>query len=105
ERVSIFDLLLAHNGTLRTHEIMDGLNTSSPTAKRTMTELKALGLVDMAHVDPGNQASEYQITLKSEFSWFLDKEFQELREGFKPVDPEDYLKETDERANNGGRGG
>ncbi|MGH9878613.1 MAG: hypothetical protein ACRD5H_13330, partial [Nitrososphaerales archaeon] len=100
ERVSIFDLLLAHNGTLRTHEIMDGLNTSSPTAKRTMTELKALGLVEMVQNE-----GEWQITLRSEFSWFLDKEFQELREGFKPVDPEDYLKETDERANNGGRGG
>jgi hypothetical protein len=42
ERVSIFDLLLANNGTLTTTEISISLNLSSPTARRTMLELWVL---------------------------------------------------------------
>src|SRR5207237_2482325 len=47
ERVTIFDLLISNKGTLTTSQITASLNTTNPTARRTMTELKALGLVDM----------------------------------------------------------
>jgi len=47
ERVTIFDLLLANNGRLNVNQITDFLNVSEPTARRTMTELKVLELVDM----------------------------------------------------------
>jgi hypothetical protein len=83
EKVTIFDLLLAHEGILSTPVIADSLNISSQTALRTMTEFKALGLVDM---EDGATGSEHvtEITLKPEFKWFLSPEFQKLREGYKP---------------------
>jgi hypothetical protein len=53
-----------------------------------MTELKALGLVDKTRQEimcsDGIARMMDVITLKEEFSWFLSKEFKELREGFKP---------------------
>lgn len=59
---------------------MHYLNTSKPTALRTMTELKATGLVTMDDVNPGEYNSEKKICLKPEFSWFLSDEFAELRQ-------------------------
>jgi hypothetical protein len=82
ERVAIFNLLLANKGTLRTSDITKGLNTTPPTAKRTMVELAALGLVDLAREDKQN--AEYQITLKADFSWFLTPEFEVLKENYTP---------------------
>jgi hypothetical protein len=42
ERVTIFDLLISNKGKLTTSRITASLNTTNPTARRTMTELKAL---------------------------------------------------------------
>jgi hypothetical protein len=86
ERVVIFNLLLAHRGRLTTSIITDSLNTTTPTALRTMTEFKALGLVDMIE-DEGNK----KIILKSEFEWFVSEDFAKLREGFEPTDNSEYL--------------
>ena len=72
ERVAVFDLLISHNGKLVTSVITSSLNTTNPTARRTMTELKALGLVEMN--SDGNDNSEKKIELKQEFSWFLSGE-------------------------------
>jgi len=83
ERITIFDLLLAHNGRLTTSIITDSLNTTKPTALRTMTELKALGIVVMF---AEGAYDEKIIELKSDFNWFLEPEFQSLREGFQPQD-------------------
>ena len=47
ERVSMFNLLLAHRGTLTTSQILDSLNVTRKTALRTMVELKAIGMVDI----------------------------------------------------------
>ena len=47
ERVRVLDLLIENNGILTTSQITGALNTTNPTAKRTMTEFKALGLVEM----------------------------------------------------------
>ena len=82
ERVAVFDLLLAHGGKLQTPTIIDSLNVTSPTALRTMTEFKAIGLVDMDTKTESSHVKE--IKLKSEFDWFLTPEFQKLREGYKP---------------------
>jgi hypothetical protein len=81
ERARIFELLIANKGTLRTSQIVDFLNTTNPTARRTMTELKATSLVDM--YDSGDN-SEKEIGLKKEFDWFLSDKFRELKgEGLK----------------------
>jgi hypothetical protein len=77
ERVRIFELLIANKGSLTTSQIVDFLNTTNPTARRTMTELKATGLVDMKY-DEYNQV--YSIKLKPEFDWFLTQTFVELKE-------------------------
>ena len=62
---------------------------SSPTARRTMTELKAVGLVDFEETT--NETAEKEIELKSEFHWFLDDEFAKLRGKFVPTDYREYL--------------
>jgi len=47
ERVRIFELLLAFGGTLTSRQIVDYLNTSGTTAKRTMAEFKTIGIVNI----------------------------------------------------------
>jgi hypothetical protein len=79
ERARIFELLITNKGSLRTSQIVDFLNTTKPTALRTMTELKATGLVDMNDENPGEYNSEKEISLKPEFEWFLSDKFKELR--------------------------
>ncbi|HJT49341.1 MAG TPA: hypothetical protein VJ729_14245 [Nitrososphaeraceae archaeon] len=92
ERVTIFDILLANNGILTTHQVTEFLNVSKPTALRTMTELKALGLVDLKEqliqCEDGNRRNVIVISLKEQFDWFLSEEFKTLREGFKPDEGE-----------------
>lgn len=89
ERVSIFDLLLAHKGKLTTNIIVDSLGVAKSTAHRTMVELKALELVKM-YQDPNSL--EYNINLVDEFDWFLTDEFNQLRYGFSPADYSDLLR-------------
>jgi hypothetical protein len=81
ERVAVFDLLLAHGGKLQTPTIIDSLNVTSPTANRTMTEFKAIGLVDTENI---GSSHVNEIILKSEFNWFLTTEFRDLRDNYKP---------------------
>jgi hypothetical protein len=78
-RATIFEILIANNGVLKTSQIVDYLNTTKPTALRTMTELKATGLVDMHDLNPNEYNSEKEICLKSDFEWFLSDKFRELR--------------------------
>jgi DNA-binding transcriptional ArsR family regulator len=89
ERVTIFDLLLAYKGTMTTTQIADSLNISQPTALRTITELKALGLVEMVN---GGSNTPAKITLDPQFNWVFDKQFLELRSGFVPSDNSEYMK-------------
>jgi hypothetical protein len=91
DRVNLFDLLIAHNGTLTTSIIVDSLNRTQPTAHRIMVELKAVGLVDMK--ESATKTEEKEIRLKDEFGWFLGKEFIELRQGFIPTDNTEEMKE------------
>jgi predicted transcriptional regulator len=90
ERVFVFDKLLINDGKLTTTQITGALNISSPTARRTMTELSILELVNMTEIDE----KEKKIKLKPEFEWFLSEEFKKLREEFVPTDnTEDMKKE------------
>lgn len=81
ERVRIFELLLEHEGKLTTSVIEISLNISDDTAKRTMTELQAIGLVNDSSVQ-GSHGGEpqKQIELVEKFNWFLDEEFIKLRD-------------------------
>jgi len=90
ERVLILDLLIAYKGELTTSQITTAMRISNHTAKRTMTEFKGLELVDMDRVGD-NSNSEYKITLKPKFKWFLTDDFKELRDGFKPTDHKEFL--------------
>ena len=92
ERVRVLDLLLNAKGKLSASQIEFSLNISKPTAKRTMAEFKGLGVVDLIEGEYEN--SEKTIELKPKFSWFLSKEFQDLRDGFTPDVEIDDKKES-----------
>jgi hypothetical protein len=79
ERVRIFETLLNFGGCLTTRQIMDYLDTASQTAKRTMIELKAIGLVNLETIPSEHGEPMYQITLDDKFEWFLSEEFKELK--------------------------
>ena len=95
DRVNIFDLLIAHKGTLTTSIIIKSLNTNHHTAHRIMAELKAVELVDLkeSETETETETEEKQIKLKQEFDWFITEEFKNLREGFKPTDYSDHIKQ------------
>jgi hypothetical protein len=91
DRVKIFSLLLGNKGrSLSTSRITQSLNISPQTARRKMTEFKAIGLVN--EEDSGSN-HELSIRLKPEFDWFLSEEFNQIRDGFEPADYHKYLKE------------
>lgn len=79
ERARIFETLLNFGGQLTTRQIEDYLNTSPNTAKRTMAELKALGLANRQTVPSEHGEPMYQITLDDKFIWFLSEQSKELR--------------------------
>ena len=58
------------------------IHTALSTARRTMTELKATGLVQMEETKSNDgYNTTFMITLKSEFDWFLSDEFMVLKSG------------------------
>jgi hypothetical protein len=87
ERVSMFELLIENKGKLSTSQVAKSLNTSAITAKRTMREFEALGLVYVIETEYDNE--EKTIVLKEEFNWFLSDEFlnlkQKCRKNFTPL--------------------
>jgi hypothetical protein len=93
DRVKVFSLLLANEGnSLSTSKITQSLNISPQTARRKMTEFKAIGLVDEEYSGSNNELS---IKLKSDFNWSLGDEFKQIRDGFEPADYRKYLKDED----------
>lgn len=80
ERVTIFDLLLNFGGELTTKQVVDYLNTSANTAKRTMAELKAIRLVNVEEIqsDHGGEPQKRMI-LVDKFQWFISEEFRNLQ--------------------------
>jgi hypothetical protein len=95
ERVSLFDLLLAHNGVLNTTQMEDYLSFSPPTIRRIMTEFKATRLVKIEAVGSSHQQS---MCLKDEFRWFLSDEFKKLRGGFIPTDYHEFMQPKKENS-------
>ena len=89
ERVKVFDLLLAHNGTLTTTLITKSLNMTAPPARRTMYEFQAIEIADL--IETSDSTEEKRIVLKDKFNWFLSDEFIKLRENFRPEDYKEYL--------------
>ena len=79
ERVRIFELLRENKGTLTTSKIADSLNMSNNTAKRTMAEFIAIGLVDLNEVKVEHGSPEKQIILKVKFDWFFSDDFHSVR--------------------------
>ena len=58
-----------------------------------MTEFKGLELVDMEKTRLGiNQIQNTKLRLKPKLSWFLNEDFKELRDGFKPTNNQRILK-------------
>jgi hypothetical protein len=110
ERVTIFDLLLNFGGELTTKQIVDYLRTSANTAKRTMAELKAIGLVAMEEIQ-GEHGGEPQkkMILDDKFYWFISDEFRNLkanshRKNFDPLllnDNEDSISTLEKECNGG----
>jgi predicted transcriptional regulator len=113
DRVATFTLLISmKDGKLSTAQIMEFLNKSKHTALKTMTEFKAIGLVEMDKISIEGKTEDgikyktitEQITLKKEFKWFLSEEFDRLREGFVATDNREYmdLDEDKEKVEEGG---
>jgi DNA-binding transcriptional ArsR family regulator len=83
-RVKVLDLLLKNNGEITTSQIVKQLKISPPTARLTIREYEALGIVDVSYVS-AYQNAELKATLNSQFNWFKGEEFKKLREDFVPA--------------------
>lgn len=114
ERVTIFDHILKNNGLTDTVRIVEDLNTSKPTALRTMTEFTALGIVDKivlgndygdgeSYLGSDRTNALVQVRLKPELDWFLSDEFQSLRDSHQrdnyPVHTENHKCKQSEYSN------
>lgn len=81
-RSKIFIELLkkGKGGCLSNSDVKTLLHMHQSTAKRTMTELEAVGLVEMEELDAGSE-HKTTITLKDDlkFQWFTTKGFQEAQ--------------------------
>jgi hypothetical protein len=84
ERVSVFDLLIRNGGTLNVNNISEGLRVSEPTARRTMTELFALELVNRQKSGDFDN-SILKIDIMDDFRWCLGRDFRHLIAGFSPT--------------------
>jgi hypothetical protein len=81
-RAKLFKALLEHNGTLKTSEVEKILVCSKTTALKEMKAMSTLKIVFESIVmqeSVGNQ--EKQITLTTDFTWFLSEECRMIRGG------------------------
>lgn len=93
ERVRVFETLLNFGGSLTTRQVCDYIGIQPPTAKKTMTELKAIGLVSIGTIPSEHGEPTYEMILEEKFDWFLSDEFKELkyRKIFSPLIPYDSI--------------
>jgi hypothetical protein len=79
ERVKLLDLLLSRSKDKRytPEEVAEAIGTSINTAKRVMTEFKALKLVEYEDL-----VGTISIRLRSGFDWFFTPEFKRLKGDF-----------------------
>jgi hypothetical protein len=90
DRIGVLRLLIEHSNDLNASRIMSALNVSKPTALRTMTELKAISLVEM-YQEKNGRTWQNVIKLKDCFSWLRSEEFKAIRQGFEPVDNREFM--------------
>jgi predicted transcriptional regulator len=102
ERVKAFIALLDNNGWISKIRLANQLNVSPSTSDRLMTELKAIGLVnvevtnEMEYTQNNNPSTVKIMNIKKDkFEWFLSEEFKKLREDFTPVDNRKYMHDED----------
>jgi predicted transcriptional regulator len=102
ERVKSFIVLLdsSEDGWISRKNLAEQLHVSRSTAYRFMTELKAIGLVDLEttneieYTENNHPASVKIMRLKRDkFEWFLSDEFKQLRDNFTPVDNKKYMQD------------
>jgi uncharacterized protein YukE len=105
ERIKAFIALLDNDGVITKKELADQLHISRSTAFRYMTELMAIGLVDVKrsneveYTENNNPAMVKVMTLrKDKFEWFLSDVFKQLRDNFTPVDNKQFMNEEDPEA-------
>ena len=107
ERVKSFIALLDSDkdGCIDMKTLEEQLGISRATAYRYMTELNAIGLVDIEKTnDPKFTESNNPTYVKTmrlkndEFGWFLSGDFKRLRNNFTPVDNRQFMKESDPEA-------
>ena len=80
ERVALFNTLLETNGRLTAKDMTTLTGMHHSTASRTMTELKAIELVDLEYENVENYDRPVKVIyLKEEFKWFLSPEFDSYR--------------------------
>lgn len=79
-RSRLFRILIENNGEIGSEELLTKLNCSRPTALKEMEVLKILKLVNLREESftPGRPAKI--MTLKPEFSWFIDEEFKFIQQ-------------------------
>jgi len=92
ERARVFSLLLMNDGKLSTTDITAQLLIAPPTARRTMAEFRAIGMVEISEVEHSD-SHELEMELHDKFAWFFTEEFKKLREGFEPADYHEFLNE------------
>jgi DNA-binding transcriptional ArsR family regulator len=93
ERVKVLDLLLSGDKCTKytASNIAEAIGTSIKTAKKTMAEFKALGLVDLEELG-GVGEPLIQIRLKDDLDWFFEDEFKKKLKGdYAPGDFKGYL--------------
>ena len=89
ERISVLDLLIDRKGVATLSTIASALSISKSTALKTMTELSAVGIVDLEIIVIGGNETK-QIRLRNEFNWLYGEEFLKLRGNYSPVDRSRY---------------
>jgi hypothetical protein len=105
ERVKVLNLLLSGQKTdyYSVEDIANAIGTSANTAKRTMAEFTALGLVDFDNALDGVSEQLIRIRLKEGFEWFFSDDFKKLKGDYEPGDFKQHIldrtKKEEEKSN------
>ena len=95
ERCRLFDQLLNNkNARLTTKEFAELRGVHPDTARRTMTELKIVGLVNIYKND-AHEKDSWEIQLKDEFDWFLTDEFRIVKKDYDTANYKKYLEKIE----------
>lgn len=101
ERVKVLDKLLggARGQMYSASDVADAIGTSIKTAKRTMAEFKALGLVELTELGSVGEPL-IQIRLKDDLEWFFDPVFKKLKGDYMPGNFKEFLIDKKKKGKN-----